>query len=81
MTYDHWKTTNPMDEYLGPEPPEEEPDPVIGDVWHLKLAIDAVKRYPPDQLVPETVGILEALCALMKVSERLCLHIAEEVKG
>jgi hypothetical protein len=21
MTYDHWKTTNPVDEYLGPEPP------------------------------------------------------------
>lgn len=22
-SYDHWKTTNPDDEFLGPEPPEE----------------------------------------------------------
>jgi DnaJ-class molecular chaperone len=24
MTYDNWKTTNPADEFLGPEPEEEE---------------------------------------------------------
>ncbi len=27
MTYDHWKATNPADEFLGPEPePEDEPE-------------------------------------------------------
>jgi hypothetical protein len=26
MSYDHWKTTNPDDEFLGPGP-EEEPEP------------------------------------------------------
>jgi hypothetical protein len=29
MTYDHWKTTNPADEFSGPEPEEEEPDEMI----------------------------------------------------
>jgi hypothetical protein len=24
MAYDHWKTTNPDDEFLGPDPSEEE---------------------------------------------------------
>jgi hypothetical protein len=30
MTYDHWKTTNPADEFLGPDPDEEDdsPEPV-----------------------------------------------------
>jgi hypothetical protein len=29
MTYDHWKTTNPADQWLGPEP--EEDDGLIDD--------------------------------------------------
>jgi hypothetical protein len=33
--YDAWKTTNPDDEFLGPDPDEEEelPEPVISEVW------------------------------------------------
>jgi hypothetical protein len=27
MSYDHWKTTNPEDEWLGPEPKEQEEVP------------------------------------------------------
>lgn len=27
MSYDHWKTTNPDDEWLGPEPQSEEEEP------------------------------------------------------
>ncbi len=27
MTYDHWKTTNPADEWSGPEPEPEEEEP------------------------------------------------------
>jgi hypothetical protein len=26
MSYDHWKTTNPDDEWLGPDPAEEHDD-------------------------------------------------------
>jgi len=35
-TYDHWKTTNPDDEFLGPEPQEEDEiaEPVVDEVWH-----------------------------------------------
>jgi len=33
-TYDHWKSTNPDDEFLGPEPEEDEiPEPVVDEVW------------------------------------------------
>ena len=26
MSYDHWKTTNPEDRWLGPDPDEDEPE-------------------------------------------------------
>jgi hypothetical protein len=46
MTYDHWKTTNPDDEWLGPNPDEcddpepEEYDPLV-DAYHCwELAMD-----------------------------------------
>jgi hypothetical protein len=29
MTYDNWKATNPADEFLGPEPEEEEMDDMV----------------------------------------------------
>ena len=34
--YDAWKTTNPDDEFLGPEPQDEEelPEPVIDEEWN-----------------------------------------------
>jgi hypothetical protein len=33
-TFDHWRTTNPDDEFLGPEPEEEEiPEPTVEEVW------------------------------------------------
>jgi hypothetical protein len=33
MTYDHWKTTNPADEFLGPDPNDcEEEEPIMRDV-------------------------------------------------
>jgi len=32
-TYDHWKSTNPADEFLGPEPEDETPEPVVDEVW------------------------------------------------
>ncbi len=34
--YDAWKTTNPADEFLGPEPEDEDelpPEPVIEELW------------------------------------------------
>jgi hypothetical protein len=34
MTYDHWKTTNPADQWLGPEPEEDDgmtDEPLIDD--------------------------------------------------
>lgn len=31
MTYDHWKTTNPADEWLGPDPDAEAEDEAIFD--------------------------------------------------
>jgi hypothetical protein len=34
MTYDHWKTTNPADQWLGPEPEEDDgmnDEPMIHD--------------------------------------------------
>jgi hypothetical protein len=35
-TYDHWKSTNPDDEHLGPEPSDEDelpPEPTVEEVW------------------------------------------------
>ena len=34
-TYDHWKTTNPDDEFLGPEPEDEDEleEPEIEELW------------------------------------------------
>jgi len=34
-SYDHWKTTNPDDEFLGPDPEAEEefPEPTITEEW------------------------------------------------
>ena len=32
-TYDHWKTTDPADEFLGPEPEDELPEPTVTEVW------------------------------------------------
>jgi len=34
-TYDHWKTTDPADEFLGPEPEDEDelPEPTVEEVW------------------------------------------------
>lgn len=32
MTYDHWKTTNPEDEFLGPEPPPCERGYPVGSI-------------------------------------------------
>jgi hypothetical protein len=32
MTYDHWKTTNPADQWLGPEPEEDDGMPLIHDI-------------------------------------------------
>jgi hypothetical protein len=29
MSYDNWKTTNPNDEWLGPDPESEEPDQAV----------------------------------------------------
>jgi hypothetical protein len=35
MTYDHWKSTNPADEWLGPEPGEEEEEREMTEPdWH-----------------------------------------------
>jgi hypothetical protein len=31
MSFDHWKTTNPADEWLGPEPDEEPAMPTPGE--------------------------------------------------
>jgi len=34
--YDAWKTTNPDDEFLGPEPEDEDelpPEPTVEEVW------------------------------------------------
>ena len=33
--YDLWKTTNPDDEFLGPEPEDEDeiPEPTVEEVW------------------------------------------------
>jgi hypothetical protein len=50
MSYDHWKTTNPEDEWLGPEPKSEEepPEKTLGQIayeryWaqHLLTGIKA----------------------------------------
>jgi hypothetical protein len=38
MTYDNWKTTNPADEFLGPEPEEEEE---MDMVERVARAVDA----------------------------------------
>ncbi len=46
MTYDHWLTTNPADEFLGPEPePEEETEWEFfsGPFVSLEGAIAAVR--------------------------------------
>ena len=34
-SYDHWKCTNPADEFLGPEPEDEDelPEPTVEEVW------------------------------------------------
>ena len=34
-SYDSWKTTNPADEFLGPEPEDEDemPEPTVKEVW------------------------------------------------
>lgn len=45
MTYDHWRTTNPADEFLGPEPEEEEPEMIyqklVQELLHEALSEDA----------------------------------------
>jgi hypothetical protein len=43
MSYDHWKTTNPEDEWLGPEPPDgpeppEQEPPMSYDTRCYELA-------------------------------------------
>jgi hypothetical protein len=44
-TYDNWKSTNPADEFLGPEPEEEEPDMIyqklVQELLREALAEDA----------------------------------------
>jgi hypothetical protein len=33
-TYDHWKSTNPADEFLGPAPEDEEfAEPIVEEIW------------------------------------------------
>jgi len=35
-TYDSWKATNPADQFLGPEPEDEDdlpPEPTVEEVW------------------------------------------------
>lgn len=44
MTYDHWKTTNPADEFLGSHPDEREEEPEL-------YQCDCCERMvPPDEL-------------------------------
>lgn len=40
MTYDHWKTTNPADEFLGPAPDDDAPDELL-DLATARLAMVA----------------------------------------
>jgi hypothetical protein len=41
VTYDHWKTTNPQDEQLGPEPPY---DPNDDFAKSIDVAYEAVRE-------------------------------------
>lgn len=40
MTYDHWKTTNPLDEFLGPEPGFDEGEPEPTEPLDVALLIE-----------------------------------------
>ena len=42
MTYDHWKTTNPDDAWLGPDPNEEDEDAEWQAEW--QYAIDRTNQ-------------------------------------
>lgn len=50
MTYDHWKTTNPEDEWLGPDPMDEgdDPDNLEPEIDRLRAMLgryaEAIKR-------------------------------------
>jgi len=38
-SYDHWKCTNPADEFLGPAPEDEDelpPEPTVEEVWDAR---------------------------------------------
>lgn len=38
-SYDHWKTTNPDDQFLGPAPEDEDelpPEPTVEEVWDAR---------------------------------------------
>jgi hypothetical protein len=55
MTYDHWKTTNPADEWLGPEPEEDDgmtPRDIVKSQWQAAhrgaLAVWTIYDRPSD---------------------------------
>jgi hypothetical protein len=55
MTYDHWKTTNPADEWLGPEPEEDDgmtPRDIVKSQWQAsqrgQLSLWSIYDRPSD---------------------------------
>ena len=49
MTYDHWKTTNPMDEFLGPALDAEDDAPDISDEMVAAFEIAYLIALYPDR--------------------------------
>lgn len=47
MTYDHWKTTDPADEWLGPEPEAEE-EPEMAKTYDVKC-FDLAEHFLQDE--------------------------------
>lgn len=50
MTYDHWKTTNPEDRWIGPDPAEEDEEPDYYSIGyeHGDTGRTAMNGAPPD---------------------------------
>ena len=52
MTYDHWKTTNPDDEFLGPDPEEEDDFNECDDCGELSDNLDWLDKHGKHLLCP-----------------------------
>lgn len=69
MTYDHWKTTDPADEWLGPDPEAEE-EPEMGDRTYddkcWSLAIQWLEGVPD---LNSDANAVDLACAIQEAIE------------